>query len=161
MACEITIAGGPMSNNLARYRQQALVRQYGRCCYCKLPVVPQRNLNGFASAHGLTEARAKALQCTAEHLQARCDGGGDKANNMAAACITCNQRRHRMTPAPTPDRYRQIVQRQMEHGMWHKRALLNAICLINKQGSPQGAARPGYGVQPHVAKRNQGTSKPS
>ena len=131
MACEIPIAGGRMSNHLIRYRKQALIRQDGRCCYCKLPVVPQSNLNDFASVHGLSKANAKALQCTAEHLQARCDGGRDKANNIAAACITCNQRRHRMNPAPTPDRYRQIVQRQMERGIWHKRTLLNAICLIN------------------------------
>ena len=135
MACEISIAGGSMSNRLIRYRQQALVRQHGRCCYCKLPTVLQRSLNGFASAHGLSEAGAKALQCTAEHLQARCDGGRDEANNIAAACFTCNQRRHRMNPAPTPDRYSQIVQRQMEHGVWHKRALLNAIGLINEPGS--------------------------
>ena len=143
-----------MSNRLIRHRQQALVRQHGRCCYCKLPTLLKRNLNGFASAHGLSEARAKALQCTAEHLHARCDGGGDEASNIAAACITCNQRRHRMNPAPTPERYSQIVQWQMEHGNWHKRALLNAICLINQQGSPSGGSMPGYGVQPHEAKRD-------
>ena len=135
MACEILIAGEIMPNNCVRYRQIAVARQHGRCCYCGMPVVLQKNLEEFASAHGLSKARVIALQCTAEHLQARCDGGRNGANNVAAACITCNQRRHRMNPAPTHDRYLQIVQRQMERGVWHKRALLNAICLVNQQGA--------------------------
>lgn len=118
-----------MPTNVVRYRNQAFARQNGRCCYGSLPVVPLRNLVAFASAHKLSEARAKALQCTAEHLQARCDGGRDNAVNIAAACITCNQRRHRLKPAPTPERYMQIVQRQMEHGVWHKRTVLNAVRL--------------------------------
>ena len=120
-----------MSNKLFSHREQALVRQDGRCCYCKLPAVPQSKLNDFALAYGLSKAIAKALQCTAEHLHARCDGGRNVAKNIAAACITCNQRRHRMNPAPTPDRYREIVQRQMKRGIWHKRTLLDAICLTN------------------------------
>ena len=117
-----------MSNNRVRYRQLAVARQHGRCCYCGMPVVLKENLEGFESAHGLSKARAEALQCTAEHLQARCDGGRDEENNIAAACITCNQRRHRMIPAPEYDHYFQIVQRQMERRAWHKHALLNAIC---------------------------------
>lgn len=128
---EIPITGGLMSNHLVRYRQQALARQRGRCCYCEMPAILFRNLSGFASEHGISQACVGALQCTAEHLQARCAGGRDKAKNIAAACITCNQRRHRMNPAPTPEKYRQIVQRQMEHGVWHKRSVLTAISLIN------------------------------
>lgn len=120
-------AGDFMSTRLVRYRQQAFVRQNGRCIYCGLPVFPKKTLDNFALQHGLSETRARALQCTAEHLQARCDGGPDKKENIAAACMTCNQRRHRMKPAPAPDRYAKIVQWQMKKGAWHKQSLLRAI----------------------------------
>lgn len=123
-----------MSNRLTRYRQLAIARQNGCCFYCGLPVVPKENLDNFALLHGLSTARAGALQCTAEHLQARCDGGPDKEENIAAACITCNQRRHRMKPAPAPDTYAKIVRGQMERGAWHKRALLRAISTNPARG---------------------------
>jgi len=128
VACGISsISGESMPSRLVQYRQQALTRQNGRCCYCGLPAIPQAKLITFASTHGLSEVHAKALQCTAEHLQARCDGGRDEVENIAAACITCNARRHHMKPAPQPDRYRNIVQKQMAAGCWHKRSLASAV----------------------------------
>lgn len=103
------------------------MRQNGRCFYCGLPAVPAANLSHFARRNGLNLAQATALQCTAEHLHARCDGGEDAPLNIAAACATCNHRRHRMRPAPEPDRYRAIVQQQMANGVWHKHSLLRNL----------------------------------
>ncbi|WP_442786671.1 HNH endonuclease [Hydrogenophaga sp. NFH-34] len=115
-----------MSNRIARFRLRAYKRQNCRCCYCGLPLVPASALSSFANKLGISLSRAQALMCTAEHLEARCDGGTDIESNIAAACSTCNQRRHRMRPAPSPDAYRTIVQVQMQNGCWHRWVLLRA-----------------------------------
>ena len=127
-----------MPNRVAIYRQRAAVRQKGCCCYCGLPVVPHHQLSQFASERGLSEARVKALQCTAEHLQARCEGGADSPSNISAACITCNLRRHRMRPALPPDKYRDLVQRQMVNGSWHKQSLTRSLPPSFSQNVPRG-----------------------
>lgn len=115
-----------MPSKIATLRERAYQRQNCRCCYCGLPMVLHSDLPSFADRLGIRPSGAQALLCTAEHLEARCDGGRDSQANIAAACVTCNQRRHRMRPAPTPDAYRAIVQVQMKNGCWHRRALIRA-----------------------------------
>jgi len=58
---------------LQKHRQSAFAAQCGRCIYCRQPM---------------------GRHATAEHLKARQDGGTDRRDNIAAACRTCNHRRH-------------------------------------------------------------------
>lgn len=138
-----------MPNRVALFRARAYQRQNCRCFYCGLPLVLGSDLSTFASRLGIDLSRAQALLCTAEHLKARCDGGADSETNIAAACITCNQRRHRMRPAPSSDAFRSIVQVQMQNGCWHRRALLRATSRLPAEGV---LLQPGQRAHTHQAK---------
>lgn len=84
------------------------------------------NPKAFARRHGLTRRQANSHRCTAEHLLARCEGGGDTPQNIAAACSLCNLRRHSRRPvgsAPSPQRYRAHVLRQVAKGRWRTWAI--------------------------------------
>src|SRR5688500_10220810 len=48
------------------------------------------DLETFARTYALSPRTARSLQCTAEHLQAKCDGGADSLENIVAACRLCN-----------------------------------------------------------------------
>ncbi|MEB1547610.1 HNH endonuclease signature motif containing protein [Xanthomonas campestris pv. campestris] len=61
---------------------------------------------------------ARRYQCTAEHLMAQQDGGKDTRGNIAAACWTCNQRRHRRKKLLTPEAFRALVRRRVAAGKW-------------------------------------------
>ncbi|WP_436021865.1 HNH endonuclease [Rhizobacter sp. LjRoot28] len=99
------------------HRLRAFARQGGRCCYCTSPMW----LNSPAELPCPTPSlrAAKHLQCTAEHLVARCDGGGNTADNIAAACSRCNQGRHKRRRPPGPSAFRDLVLRRMGTGQWH------------------------------------------
>jgi hypothetical protein len=64
----------------------------------------------FANTHRLTLAQVFLLQCTAEHLKARVDGGRNSKGNIVAACLLCNQSRHRSKEALDPAAYKDKVQ---------------------------------------------------
>lgn len=102
---------------LQRLRTDAFHAQKGRCCYCSLPM--WNTLPDELKPFGLSATTATPLRCTAEHLVAQQDGGRDVAGNIAAACWSCNQRRHkRKSPAP-PEAYRVFVQKRVAKGKWH------------------------------------------
>ncbi len=100
---------------LVSLRRRAANRQGWCCCYCALPMWENATQKAAVMAQfDLSEAEADGFRCTAEHLQARCDGGQDTPANIAAACVTCNQQRHagRADGAPSPlEHLQQIVQR--------------------------------------------------
>ena len=103
--------------SLARYRQRAAVRQGFRCYYCGSPIWLE-NPDRFAATHGLSRAQARLLRCTAEHLEAKRDGGTDRRENIVAACEFCNQHRHRARNPLPPTAYRERVVEAMSHGRW-------------------------------------------
>ena len=108
-----------MSNSLSRSRTAAFLRQAGRCYYCAVPMWDD-DVAAFARQYGLSQRAARSLQCTAEHLHPKCDGGADSRDNIAAACWHCNRARHRgRKTAPSPDAYRQHVRRRLARGSWH------------------------------------------
>jgi hypothetical protein len=108
-----------MSKSLVRYRTDAFRRQAGRCYYCNVPMWDD-DLDSFAREHTLSRRAARWLQCTAEHLHAKCDGGADSLENVVAACRLCNLRRHRdRRIAPTPDAFRRRITRRLSRGRWH------------------------------------------
>lgn len=108
----------PMPSSIARKRAHAFKQQHGLCSYCHEPmwlVAPE----SFAQRHGLTLRQAMHYQSTAEHLSAKCDGGGDARTNIVAACWWCNSRRHVRKKPLAPDQYRSYVQQRMDKGRWH------------------------------------------
>ena len=87
------------------------------------------SIEHFARLHGITLGQARQFQCTAEHLLARQDGGGDGRSNIVAACLVCNQRRHKRKLVPEPEVYRVLVQKRLSQGRWHMlRTLKSDLC---------------------------------
>ena len=99
---------------LQRLRHQAFVQQSCRCVYCSLPMW-ESDPSEFTARHGISLRKAKHLRCTAEHLIAQQDGGGETAQNIAAACLWCNRMRHarRQDRAPSPEKYKNRVSQLM------------------------------------------------
>lgn len=107
-----------MPNTLSKKRNKAFERQQGRCCYCGFQMW-KSSIDVFAAKHSISIKQARHFQCTAEHLQARQDGGLNNAENIAAACARCNRLRHRKrSKAPTPSEYQQHVQKLVNKGKW-------------------------------------------
>lgn len=108
------------ANTRVKLRQQAFFNQQSRCYYCQQPIW-EDDREGFAKLHSLTQAQAQRLQCTAEHLIARQDGGKDKQDNIVAACLHCNKWRHLSRPhnAPDPQTYKARILMLMKRGGWH------------------------------------------
>ena len=75
-------------------RNIAFKNQSGRCYYCGAPMWQNDTCEEFARLYGISTKKAKRLQCTAEHLIAQCDGGKHTQENIVAACLWCNRRRH-------------------------------------------------------------------
>ena len=115
-----------MPTLLARSRSAAFSRQSGRCFYCDLPMWLD-HADDFRPRYRLTPAQARQRRCTAEHLQARQDGGGNGAANIVAACQKCNQGRHRRKKVPDPDGHRQRVRSRVAQGRWHPPEVLKAV----------------------------------
>ncbi|MCJ1879618.1 HNH endonuclease [Pseudomonas nitroreducens] len=103
---------------LSAIRTRAFSRQQGRCYYCGCPMW-QTNPDLFAQSHGVTRRQARAFQCTAEHLLARQDGGKDSLENIAAACLECNRRRHKRIYDMSAQAYLAHVRNRMDRGRWH------------------------------------------
>ena len=103
---------------LKRLRTQAFQKQEGRCYYCNLPMwvgsPPPLDAVG-----GRRYFASPGLRCTAEHLVAKCDGGKNLPDNIAAACEFCNRRRHRRKCALPPEAFRALVVSRMNRGKWH------------------------------------------
>lgn len=108
-------------NQLAKLRLKAFQIQQCRCYYCSLPMWEAGQGAQFAVRHGLSPKLTQLLRCTAEHLQARQDGGKDAPTNIAAVCHFCNLQRHagRAKMAPEADKYKLHIKRRMAKGAWH------------------------------------------
>jgi hypothetical protein len=109
-----------MPTKLAQLRAQAFARQQGLCIYCLSPMW-LKDAGAFAARHHLTTRQARWYQCTAEHLTARKDGGGDTPDNIAAACHHCNWGRHARKKAKDAQSFTVFVQQRMARGGWHMR----------------------------------------
>jgi hypothetical protein len=104
---------------IRRSRLLAFNAQLGKCFYCDLPMWMQSP----SEVPHIPKKHAASLQCTAEHLTPRSEKGRDTPDNIAAACLFCNQHRHRLQPPPSPEKYRALVGKQLANGGWHPRPL--------------------------------------
>ena len=112
-------------NQIVRNRHLSFQRQEGRCIYCRV-LMWWQDIKSFSARYQISLRAARPLQCTAEHLMPQCDGGGDGADNIAAACHRCNQGRHRRKAVPEPEQFRRVVQRRVRRGRWHDRCVHEA-----------------------------------
>lgn len=136
-------------SSLVRYRNLAYVRQGGCCHYCRLPMWLNDRVE-FASTFQLTLRQIKSLQCTGEHLIARQNGGDESEVNIVAACLRCNQLRHRRKNPPSAEAYKLLVRKKMDQGRWHSRAIMQrfADSVLARGGSKK---RQGSKGLPHTA----------
>lgn len=86
-------------SRLSILRYRACLAQGGLCFYCLRPM---------------------GREITAEHLQARMDGGRDTRENVVAACRYCNHQRHALfgRSAPDPCSYGFYVLLMLAAGLW-------------------------------------------
>ncbi len=124
-----------MSKTPLRARTQAFRRQAGRCFYCGC-LMWTGDCKSFAAQHRLPPKLALLLQCTAEHLLARQDGGSNTRENVAAACLVCNRRRHARKRAPPPEQYRALVAHRMANRRWHQAAVFESGIALLDRGNP-------------------------
>lgn len=110
---------------ITRNRLSSFLSQEGRCVYCSVHMW-MGDIKSFAASHPISLRAARLLQCTAEHVVAKCEGGGDGAANIVAACRRCNQGRHRRKVVLEPERYGREVQRRVGRGKWHDRCVHEA-----------------------------------
>jgi hypothetical protein len=106
-----------MKKKLRTLRENAMQTQGGLCFYCRQPMWSDR-AETHVQRFGLPPRKAEWFQCTAEHLLARCEGGGDQAGNIVAACRFCNWTRHRARRPLEPIRYAARVRSRMATGGW-------------------------------------------
>lgn len=104
--------------SLKKLRSFAYHRQNGCCYYCNQPMWIDSHLN-FSSNYQITSKQAMLLRCTGEHLQAHHQGGLATKENIVAACWFCNSNRHCRKKAPSPEQYKQLVQKRLNAGCWH------------------------------------------
>lgn len=110
-----------MPKQLVRSRQIAFNRQGGKCYYCGV------------SMWRCGAGQSPPLQCTAEHLKARSEGGSDRPENIVAACAHCNRTRHKRKRPPEPPAYREEVRRRVQRRGWHPEWVFRSGLLT---GSP-------------------------
>lgn len=102
-----------MCKKLKKIRLLKFREQDGRCYYCDRQM--------WEACDGSNTENRSNLICTAEHLQARRDGGRDSASNIVAACKWCNSRRHARPTSLGAAGYKHHVQRRLKQGKWYSR----------------------------------------
>jgi hypothetical protein len=114
-----------MNGDLSAMKRTSKIRlakmhaQGGRCYYCD-QLMWEHKEELQERPDRWTNRKPRALQCTAEHLIPRSDGGADTSENIVAACWYCNTTRHRKKQARSPQEHRAHVRKQMCKGRWSR-----------------------------------------
>ena len=72
----------------------------------------------LAVRYQVPTSKVKPLKCTAEHLEARQDGGRDSKSNVVAACYFCNSHSHKAKTPKDPSKFREKEQLRMAKSAW-------------------------------------------
>lgn len=72
---------------LGRLRKLAFKKQNGKCFWCGEPMIEKAQENA-CWAHNHPRV------CTGDHLILHSAGGGETPENIVAACLECNTKRH-------------------------------------------------------------------
>lgn len=105
-------------NKLQNRRRKAAEQQGWQCYYCYQPMW-DTDPKIFSAHFQISDQAAWYFRCTAEHLQARCDGGRDTEENIVAACQFCNGNRHKKKRPKDAEPYARYVRSRMKQGRWH------------------------------------------
>jgi 5-methylcytosine-specific restriction endonuclease McrA len=119
-----------MSTKLSRLRHAAFKRQHGLCFYCSVPLLTSLRTPGLSPTSGSPTRVLRLLQCTAEHCIPRCEGGKDHRDNVVAACLFCNQTRHKAKIALSSERFAAHVRKRLSAGRWHPPGLVHAARVL-------------------------------
>jgi 5-methylcytosine-specific restriction endonuclease McrA len=142
---------GTNAMSISTKRTRAFDRQRTLCHYCGLPMWNRSYAE--LTTFGLSRAEAKPHRCTAEHLDPRCDGGGNSRANIVAACRRCNHGRHERRPALSPAKHRAFVLREVRAGRWHDPAVVAKLRRIRRASTGSAAEELPHatleGVKPH------------
>ena len=114
-------------------REAAYIQQDSRCYYCSQPMW-LGNPASFIRRFKLKESQIRKLQCTAEHLHPWKDGGSNGRQNIVAACLYCNQLRHRRRKEIDPLTYKKHVQKRLSARRWHG-LVLTELQAVPEEGS--------------------------
>ncbi|WP_372828210.1 HNH endonuclease [Polaromonas sp.] len=118
----------PMSKTLNNSRQAAYRAQAGLCFYCRCAMWTRSSIE-LTRSYDITKQQAKRLQCTAEHLRPRSEGGSDLPDNIVAACRHCNCTRHKRKIPRSADEHLRRVRSRISGGRWHPREVLRVMGL--------------------------------
>ncbi|PAU65019.1 hypothetical protein BZL41_08205 [Pseudomonas sp. PIC25] len=110
-------------------RLSAYLRQNGRCFYCGASMWLE-SPEAFAREHGIPIERTGRFRCTAEHLKARSEGGGDDPDNIVAACTFCNHNRHGRKRPMRPEPYKRFVTARLRRRRWHQEWVFERPVLL-------------------------------
>ncbi len=117
--------------NLCVIRARKMRRQKGLCYYCGTPMWSD-DPEEFRKLYRLQQRTLFRYQCTAEHLIARQDGGGNGSGNIVAACYHCNQTRHNSKRVQSAEKYRIRVRRRVSTGTWETMQTRKAMGWVRK-----------------------------
>ncbi|WP_370008161.1 HNH endonuclease [Sinorhizobium fredii] len=106
------------NNRIRNLRRKAAESQDWQCYYCQQPMW-ETDPKSFSARFRVSDRAILLFRCTAEHLEARCDGGRDIEENIVAACHYCNRNRHRKKRPKDAVSYVSLVRSRMEQGRWH------------------------------------------
>ncbi|TAU85841.1 HNH endonuclease [Rhizobium leguminosarum] len=108
-----------MSNHTIKaLKTKAADRQNWNCYYCHKPMWDQ-DPSDFIRRYPMSIGQAARFRCTAEHLEARSDGGRNIESNIVAACQFCNQARHKTKRPRDPIGHAKLVRSRLANGRWH------------------------------------------
>ena len=107
-----------MSKSLQTKRARAYNSQKGLCFYCDT-FMWLNDPDEVRQKYQVSRRALSLIQCTAEHLHARSDGGRNSHSNIVAACWYCNVTRHRRRRPLNAVKYREHVQRRIRAHRWH------------------------------------------
>lgn len=108
---------------LQTLRRKAAEYQGWQCFYCQQSMW-ETDPKAFSIRYQLPERAVMLFRCTAEHLNARCDGGEDSPENVVAACFYCNSKRHKRKRPMDVESYAKYVRTRIEQGRWHSSVVL-------------------------------------
>ena len=104
--------------SLSILRKLSFSHQKGRCYYCNQPMWKSDPIE-FSKKYEITIKQAKQLQCTGEHLIAHSKGGPATRENIVAACVYCNRKRHQRDNEISPVEYKSLIAKRLQKGCWH------------------------------------------
>lgn len=123
------------NSKLPSLRFKSYLAQQRRCYYCGVLMWLGRP-DGFQASSPVPKGVLVKVQCTAEHLVAKRDGGADHKQNIVAACRHCNFLRHARKKALSPEAYRELVRKRISLGRWHDSSVFQLGLIAATESRP-------------------------